>query len=118
MGILPKEGTFLTMKTLRELGQKLEVTQDELIKYDLKSEVIEGSNPPQSKTTWNEKLNDPATKSGVVEVEFEFGLKEDELIRDALKKKNDEKKLTMSEFTLYEKFVEIPEVGETEATRE
>lgn len=93
MGILPKEGNFVTLKILRELTAKLGVSQEEYKEF----EIVEDKKINQ--VYWGQK--------GSEEKEMEFGEKECDLIVESLEKLDKEKKLEQRHFTLYEKFVKI-----------
>ena len=90
LNILPKEGDFTTIKLLRKLRENLSFDEDEHKKLNF---VQDGD-----QVRWNQaELSDKR---------IQIGEKQSDLIHDALKKLNDEKKLTDEHFSLYEKFVE------------
>jgi len=90
LNILPKEGDFTTIKLLRKLRENLSFDEDEHKKLNF---VQDGD-----QVRWDMKA--------VVEKHIAIGEKMTDIIQGALKKLNDEKKLTDEHFTLYEKFVE------------
>ena len=90
MGILPKEGSFVTLKVIRDLINSLGIEDEEFKEFDIKQEG--------TKVFWNEK-------KGAVEKEFEFGDKAEQIVVDTLKELDLSKKLEQSHFSLYEKFV-------------
>lgn len=89
LSILPKEGNFTTIKLLRQLRENLSFDEEE----HKKLQFIQDGGQVQ----WDEKAN--LTKH------VQIGEKQCDLIHDALKKLDDEKKLTDNHFSLYEKFV-------------
>lgn len=90
LNILPKEGDFTTIKLLRKLRENLSFDEEEHKKLMF---VQDGD-----QVRWNEEI--ASTR------QIQIGEKQADIIHDALKKLNDEKKLTNEHFTLYEKFVE------------
>lgn len=91
MQILPKEGSFVTLKILRDLNSKLGVNSEEYTEFEIKEDK------ESQQVFWGQKGNE--------EKEFEFGEKENDLISESLEKLDKEKKLEQKHFTLYEKFV-------------
>ena len=95
MSLLPKEGSFVTLKIIRDLQMELAPSEEE------------------AKIAGLEDLPTGGVKAEnwflVVEKEIVFGDIAKGLIVDALKKLDEEEKLTNDHFTLYEKFIIIPE---------
>jgi len=91
LNILPKEGDFTTIKLMRKLRESLSFDEDELGKIKF---VQEGD-----QTRWNEK------EASAILKPIQIGEKMLDIIHDALKKLNSEKKLTNEHLSLYEKFV-------------
>lgn len=89
MPILPKEGSFLTLRLIRDLNAKLGLSAEEMTEFDIVQR--------DKQITWNEK--------GSVEKPIDFKEKELDLISEHLEKLDKEKKLEQKHFTLYEKFV-------------
>jgi len=89
MNVLPKEGSFVTLKTIRDTTDKLGLKEVELKEFEVKQDG--------DKVTWNQKGNE--------EVEIDFGERAIDLMTGALKKLSEENKLTQQQFSLYEKFV-------------
>lgn len=89
LSILPKEGDFTTIKLLRKLRESLSFDEEE---HKELSFIQDGD-----QVRWNEAAN--LTK------QIQIGEKQSDLIHDALKKLDEEKKLTDNHFSLYEKFV-------------
>ena len=92
LSFLPKEGDFTTIKLLRKLRENLSFDEEEHKKLVF---VQEGD-----QVRWNEDVSAGMTK------QIPIGEKQANIIQDALKKLNAEKKLTNDYFSLYEKFVE------------
>ena len=91
LNILPKEGDFTTIKLMRKLRESLSFDEDELKKIEF---VQDGD-----QTRWNEK------NASTIMKQIQIGEKMTDIVHDALKKLNDEKKLTNEHLSLYEKFV-------------
>ena len=96
LSLLPKETDFVTLKVVRDLQDTLALSEKELKEYDVKTVVskIDG----QPRTQWS-------VEAAKKEADLKIGEKATDIIVDALKKLNDEKKLTADHFSLYEKFV-------------
>ena len=91
LNVLPPEGDFVTMKILRELKTELLFSEEEVEK----AELVGGSN----QTSWkNDFVKD-----------VQIGKVATAAIVDALKKLNDQKKLTEQHLPLYERFTEEEE---------
>lgn len=90
LNILPKEGDFTTIKLVRKLRENLSFDEDEHKKLNF---VQDGD-----QVRWNVEA--------LVNKRIAIGEKQADIIHAALKKLNDEKKLTNEHFSLYEKFVE------------
>lgn len=90
LGYLPREGKFETLVVLKDIQKKIEITQDEIAKYEIKSS--------ENSISWNEE----GTKS---ELETEFTELEKSEIKKALKKASDEERLRIIDIPLYELFV-------------
>lgn len=89
-GYLPKEWKFETLVILKDIIKKIEITQDEIAKYEIKSE---GNN-----IFWN-------VEGAKTEFELEFTELEKSEIKKALKKASDGEILQMRDLPLYELFV-------------
>ena len=89
LAILPREGSFSTLKIVRELREDLSPDEEE---HKALQFVQEGET-----LRWNSEKD--------VGREFEFGLKATEIIVDALKALDREKVLKIEHLSLYEKFV-------------
>jgi len=92
MGLLPQKGSFATLKIVTELNMELGATDEEYVQAGLEAQA-DGS--VQAKHGW----------LAVPEKEFVFKEAALKLIRDALQKLNDEEKLTMEHFRVYQKFM-------------
>lgn len=89
LSILPQEGNFVTLKVLRELKSNLGLSEKELKEFEVKQE--------NDQVIWNTKGNE--------ELEIEIGEKATDIVIEALKQLDKDKKLTEQYFSLYEKFV-------------
>lgn len=92
--VLPKEGDFLTLKAIRKTREALSPTEKEQKMWDMKSVV---DNAGRNNITWKQDV-DTTTKIEISELGCE-------IIKNALKKLDSEKKLTERYYTIYEKFV-------------
>ena len=97
--LLPNKENFVTLRILRELREKLSPSEAEVKKYELK---IIPTSPTTSQITWNNEKYDLRK----IETEVEIGETAYNIVTEILKKKNEEKELTMGLFSIYEKFVE------------
>ena len=88
-GILPKENNFITLKIVRKLQENLSFNEDELKLLEFKMEA--------NQIKWNQEVEQ--------EKEIEIGEKATDIIVEALKELDKNKKLTNDHFELYEKFV-------------
>jgi hypothetical protein len=89
LSILPMEGTFATLKLVRELREMLSLTEAEIKEYNVK-QIGE-------QVTW---------MNGEKTVEMEFGDFTAGMIKDALKDLDGKKKLEDKHYNIYEQFVE------------
>jgi len=87
--ILPKEGSFVTLKITRDLQGVLAPSEAEYKEFEV---VQDGE-----QTKWNEK--------GREEREVVIGEKATDILVEALKNLDKDKKLTLQFMSLYEKFV-------------
>lgn len=90
LGLLPKEGDFISLKVVRQLQNDLSFSEKEIKRYKFRQEG--------SIVKWDEKI--------AQEKEIEIGDKAKEIIANALKEMNEKKKLTLNSIDLYERFVE------------
>ena len=90
LSVLPVEGNFLTLKLMRELKENLSFTEDEHKYYNFKQ--------AEGKVEWD---NDNQEK------EIPIGEKATDIVVDALKKLDEQKKLHMEHYSLYEKFIGV-----------
>ena len=91
LGVLPEHGNFVTLKIIRQLREALSFTEQELASLELKQDG--------ERVTWNPAAAEPGGSEIII------GEKATDIIVEALKKLNDEGKLTEQHFTLYEKFI-------------
>ena len=98
--VLPAEGDFVTLKVLRDLRGVLSFSEEDLKKFKIKTIT---DSEGKSSVTWN-------IEAGAVGAEIEVGEKATEIVKEALVKLDEEKKLGQQHFSLYEKFVQDKEV--------
>lgn len=96
--ILPKEGSVLTLRVLRELQTNLSFTEKELKQYKMKIEAHGG----RLRVNWDTKIPDDGKK-------IQIGEAATAIIVRQLKELDRMKKLTMNMLTIYDKFVEKAE---------
>lgn len=89
LGLLPGEGGIIEMRLKKVIGEKVGLTSDEIVRYEVKED---GAN-----VRWN---NEVEQTSSIELNEAEVGM-----IRDSLVKLDREKKLNDGHITLYDKFV-------------
>ena len=90
LSVLPEQGDFTTLKVIRTLREALSFSEEEHKEYQFVQEGMQ--------VRWNDKAEQSK--------EVEIGEKANGIIVDILKKLNEEKKLKMQHFALYEKFIE------------
>ena len=90
LSVLPQEGNFITLKVVRQLREALSFSEEELKQYQFVQS--------EGRVTWDDKAEQVK--------EIEIGEKAMDIISEALKKLNEDKKLKDEHFTIYEKFVE------------
>ena len=88
LGVLPKEGDFTTLKILRQMKDELSFSEEEHKKLNFRQEG--------ETILWDEELEGK---------EVTFGEKATDIIVDAFRKLNDQKKLRIEQMELYERFV-------------
>jgi len=88
LSVLPKEGSFVTLKVIRELKLRLAMTSEEIQKCD----IVERD----GQVHFNAKAHELN--------EFEFDTIELDLIRKSLTRLDGQQKLNEEMFTVYEKF--------------
>ena len=92
--ILPKEADYASLKIITNLRLSLSFSEEETKTWGIKSD-------PQARTT---KWNDDAGHADIP-----IGEKATDIIVEALKKLNREKKLTVDDMGVYEKFIPTTE---------
>jgi hypothetical protein len=98
VGLLPKESDYVTLKRISELRDRLIPSEKEAKEFELKLER-NAENPQIAQWIWNAKGSESKAEIEIGEVcEIE--------IVNILKKRNDEKKITPQDVSLYEKFIE------------
>lgn len=93
LGVLPKEGSFLTLKIIRDSQSIIAPSAEEIVNFDIRQ--------VDEKVTWNEK--------GLEEVEFDFNQPVVDLVSKQLVELEKSNRLSMNHFSLYEKFVNVKE---------
>lgn len=91
MSLLPAEGSFVTLKIVRDLQMELSLTEEEIALSGIKDLPTGGVEAKD----WD----------AVPEKEFIFGDKAKEIIVNALVKLDKDEKLRNEHFSVYEKFV-------------
>ena len=91
--ILPREGDYASLKILTNLRLSLAFTEDEIKAWEIKED------PDNQRTLWK--------VDGVADIPI--GERATDIIVDALKKLNREKKLSVEDMTIYEKFIPTTE---------
>jgi hypothetical protein len=102
LGVLPKEGDFSTLKIVRSLQNDLSFSEEEhkTLRFKNAGETYidqkgKKQTVPEGQTRWMEE----------VEKDVIIGDKATEIIRNSFKKMNDQKKIPIQMFDLYQKFV-------------
>jgi len=90
LSILPQEGSFLTLKIIRELRETLSFTEKE-------HKTLQFKQLEDGRVSWNTK----AAK----EKDIEIGKKAKSIIKEKLAELDEQKKLKDNHFSLYEKFI-------------
>lgn len=93
LGIMPKEGNFVTLKVIRRGQEELSFTDEEIKKY----KFVHQGEGQDVQTTWDVKVEQ--------EADIKLGSKVKTLIGEELEKLDKDKKLTQQHYSLYEKFV-------------
>lgn len=96
LNILPKEGNFATLRTVRKLRENVGLHEDEMKKWEVKVS-------PDGKIEWRvaDDEGNPISQEADVEIS-EQGV---DIIKAALRLLDEKKALKEEHFTLYEKFV-------------
>jgi hypothetical protein len=87
--VLPAEGDYATLKILTNLRMALSFTEEEIKAWDIRSD------PTNNRTTWKVE--------GVADIPI--GERATDIIVTALKKLDREKKLSVQDMSVYEKFI-------------
>jgi len=96
LSILPKEGDYAALKTIRRAREMISFTPEEIKFYELTNSIGEDGKP---NTSWSAAKAQEQIKDVPVD-EFTTNL-----IRTELSRMNDKKKLNEQFLSLYEKFV-------------
>ena len=100
--VLPAQGDFLTLKTIRKLREALSLQEGEDEEYDIRKpgdKLDDGTIVGPGLIVWD-------TVKGAIPKEIPVGERATDIIVAGLKKLNQDQQLTDRYFTLYEKFVE------------
>lgn len=89
MSALPEEGSYATLRVLRELKHQLGPSEEELKEMEIKQEGAQV------------RMNPKASE----ERDLDIGERAEDIIFTALQKLNREEKLREHQFTIFEKFV-------------
>jgi hypothetical protein len=95
--ILPREGNFQTLKTIKNLRESLSLTDEEKELYEFHQE-------DDGKVYW--KLTDDEGNQIPQEVDVDISIHGMSIIRDTLEKLDKQDQLKEELYTVYEKFVE------------
>jgi len=90
LNVMPREGSFVSLKVVGELRNELSFSEAEHKKYKF--------NETEGRVSWN-----PAVEQMK---EVHIGEKASDIIVEELEKLDKDKKLTMEHISLYEKFVD------------
>lgn len=93
LSILPREGDIKTLRIVKDLAEKVNITKEEIEKFQFEL------SPEGNAYTWNKEGTESVLAAELTKYE------EDE-IRSALMKLEGTRKLSMSLVPLYERFVE------------
>ena len=93
LGILPTESNYVTLKIVNDLKSGLSFSEDEIKEYSIESHQ-EGE---KVFTIWNQQK--------AKDKDVSIGEKATDIIVEALKKLDEDNKITEQTATLYEKFV-------------
>lgn len=89
--ILPKEGNFLTLKSIRKLRESLSLNEQELKKYN----VVQTGD----QVTWNAEVDKTPAEIEITDFCVD-------LIKSKLTELDKQNKLEDEQFSVYEKFIE------------
>ena len=96
LGVLPKEGDYVTLGVIRKAQEMLTFTEEEMEKYKFKN--IEAPDGKGQQTQWDNSVEQVT--------DLRLGNKAISLIGEELEKLDKDKKLTPQHLSLFEKFVE------------
>ena len=94
LGMMPKEGSIVTLRLTRGLVEKLGLSAQEIQEFGVVEETVDN----QNMVRWN--------AAGSTPKEIEFAEVESDLIRKELRKLDTGEKLTAGMIPIYEKFME------------
>lgn len=96
LSLLPGEGEYSSLRITRQLREELSLTEEEHKIFGFSSEIKNG----QTQCTWTN------AEAAMKPKEFQFQPKALSIVRDALIRLNEAKKLRTEHLSLYEAFVE------------
>ena len=88
--VLPQKGNFVTLNVIRKAQELLSFTEEEIKKYKFRTE--------NDKTFWDDKIEQIT--------DLRLGNKAISIIGEELEKLNNDKKLTLEQMSIFDKFVE------------
>lgn len=106
--ILPQQSNFTTLKVVTKIKDMLGFSEEEHKLLQFKYEGEEYIEEDSIKNTFKKKIVPPGGihwEDTVPEKEFDIGEKATDIIKDALKELDENKKLGSQHMSLYEKFV-------------
>lgn len=91
LGILPAEGSFITLKVLRKLRGDLSFSEEEIKQYKFVQE--------NGRVTWDNSVEQMKP--------IAIGTQAKIIVKDSLKRLDEQEQLKEDHFSIYEKFVEV-----------
>lgn len=89
LNLLPNEGSFVTLRVIREISSIVGFSASEIVNYDIKES--------NGEITWND-LGNKETSINLIDEQAE-------IIRKELRKKDADETLNMGIYSVYEKFM-------------
>ncbi len=91
LSVLPSQGNILTVKIVRQLRERLSLTEAEHKAFEIKEDKATG------RVTWNKKALEP--------VEIPIGEKAMDIIVDAFKRADTQQKISIEMIDVYDRFI-------------
>ena len=101
LNLLPQEGDIVTLRVIRDSQAVIGLSEEELGELELKHPKNEDGSEDPNRLIWKAEADQ--------EKEIPIGPRATSIIVEKLEKLNSEKKLTIQQVGLYEKFVDPPE---------